>query len=418
MTILKARNGLLDQAARAAAGGTDVADATEDSLAYRGWTVVAGAFLQSFAAFFVAYSFAAFALLIERQFLSSRAEVVAIFALYTALMLMLAPLGGMVADRFGTRVSCLIGTAIMAAGLLLAASSSGLGVLLLCYGGLVGIGLAFVYVPCFAVVPRWFTRRRGLASGIAASGAAAGTVLGVPLSELLIGAVGWQSALALLAIGLLVVGTTGALMLAESPSYRGATAVQGPSLGEAVRGPGFRRFAVANVLGALALLTPLAQLVPHARSIGLEGPMVGYLMSLIGLGSFGGRLLLAPLSDRIGRVRSFGLLFGALGVSCLLWASADGLLVLGAFALLYGTIYGAIISLRASVTADLFRCRSMTTLTGLFTMVASLGTLAGTMVMGFSFDLLGGYRPAILVIGAGALVAGLVMLPLGRRPAA
>ncbi len=387
--------------------------ATEDSLAYRGWRVVAGAFLQSTAAFFVAYSFASFAAPIEAGFAAPRTEVVAIYGIYTALMLALAPLGGMVADRFGTRAACLIGTAVMAAGLLLAARTESLGGLHLFYGAVVGLGLAFIYTPCFAVVPRWFGKRRGLASGLAASGAAVGTMLGVPLCEPLVATLGWQGALSAIAFALLVVGSLGALLIAEAPVKPGAAA--GPSLREAVMNGRFAFFAAASLLGTLATLIPLAQLVPHARSQGLDAALVPYLMTLVGVGSLAGRILLGSLADRLGRTRSLALVHIGLGGSFVLWAVADGIVQLGLFALLYGAGYGAIIALRASVVVDNFKCRSMSTLNGVLNSVMSLGTLAGTMMLGLAFDLLGSYVLAILAIAASAIASGLLILQLARQ---
>jgi MFS family permease len=395
----------------AAAGGAT----GESVLSHRGWRVVAGAFLQSAAAFFVAYSFAAFALPIEGAFHAARADVVAIYGLYTGLMLALAPLGGMMADRFGTRASCVLGTLIMATALVLASLADGLRGLQFCYGALLGIGLAFVYTPCFAVVPRWFTRRRGLAAGIATSGAAVGTILGVPLAEALIGSVGWQQALSLLAIGLLAVGLAGALLISDAPAARGPGQAEAPRLAEVARGWRFRGVLLANLIGGLALLIPLGQLVPHARSMGLDGPMIAGLMSLVGLGSLAGRLLLGPLADRIGRTRAMGLLNLALGASFGLWLLADGLPLLSAFALAYGVFYGSIIALRASVVADLFRCRSMSTLTGVFASVVGAGSAAGTLLLGVTFDLTGTYGAAIVITGMAAIVSGLLYLRLAAQ---
>lgn len=398
-----------------ACGTAPARAAPEESLAHPGWRVVAGAFLQSLAAFFVAYSFASFAAPIEAGTQAARAEVVAIYAIYTAVMLGLAPLGGLVADRFGTRAACLAGTALMATGLLLAAERTSLAGLHLCYGAVVGLGLALVYTPCFAVVPRWFARRRGLASGIAASGAAVGTMLGVPLCDPLVAMLGWEKALSVLAIGLLGFGGLGALLLAEAPAPAGAAS--GPTLREAVTSRRFVRFLAANLLSAFAILIPLAQLVPHARGQGLDAALIPYLMTLVGLGSLAGRVLLGSLADRLGRTRSLGLLLMALGSSFLLWALGEGVAPLGLFALVYGAAYGAIISLRASVVVDNFRCRSMSTLTGLLNSVMSIGTLGGTLLLGLAHDHLGSYAPAILATGLAAVVAGLLILPLGRGPA-
>lgn len=387
----------------------------ETSLAYPGWRVVAGAFLQGLAAFSAAWAFAAFAVPIGEAFGASRATLGAVFGMQIGLMMVLAPLGGLLADRCGTRTTCLAGTALMAAGLLATAQAGSLSAVMLTYGVLLGAGLALIFNASFAVVPRWFTTRRGLAAGIAASGVALGTMIGTPVAMALVEALGWRVTIGWFGLALLLVGGAGALLLRDRP--RGAAAPDGPALREVALSPAFVRMVAGNALGGFATMIPLGYVVPSATAREVDAALLPLLMTLIGVGSLSGRVVLGGLADRVGRVRCFALLYLFQGAAFLLWLAATSFAAFAIFALLHGMAYGAIVALRPSVVADLFRCRSMTTLTGLVLCPLGLAAGLGATAMGWSFDATGSYAPAIAASALAAAAAGLLLLPLaGRRP--
>ncbi|MCA3585718.1 MAG: MFS transporter [Methylocystis sp.] len=366
----------------------------ETSLAYPGWRVVAGAFLQSLAAFSAAWAFAAFAVPIGETFGASRAALGAVFGMQIGLMMVLAPLGGLLADRCGTRATCLAGTALMAAGLLATAQAGSLGAVMLAYGVLPGAGLA---------------------AGIAASGVALGTMIGTPVAMALVEALGWRATIGWFGLALLLVGGAGALLLRDRP--RGAAAPGGPGLREVALSPAFVRMVAGNALGGFATMIPLGYLVPSATTRGVDAALLPLLMTLIGVGSLSGRVVLGGLADRFGRVRCFALLYLFQGAAFLLWLAAPGFAAFAVFALLHGMAYGAIVALRPSVVADLFQCRSMTTLTGLVLCPLGVAAGLGAIAMGWSFDATGSYAPAIAASALAAAAAGLLLLPLaGRRP--
>jgi MFS family permease len=77
---------------------------------------------------------------------------------------------GMLADRFGPRVVTCAGMLCIAAGLAGQQPGHVDGGRDLAYGVGIGVGIALVYTPAIACVQPWFTRRRGLAAGIASAG--------------------------------------------------------------------------------------------------------------------------------------------------------------------------------------------------------------------------------------------------------
>ena len=152
------------------------------------WVVVWACFGSLAVIFGVSYSFVAFFASFAAEFAAQRADVALVFGLCGLIYFVLGVGGGMLADRFGPRTVCMTGMACIAAGLLGTSLAQSMATVYLCYGVGIGIGIALVYTPSIACVQPWFTRRRGLAAGIASAGIGAGTLV-VPL--LASGAIAW-----------------------------------------------------------------------------------------------------------------------------------------------------------------------------------------------------------------------------------
>ncbi|MGB3934273.1 MAG: MFS transporter, partial [Burkholderiales bacterium] len=175
------------------------------SRAAYGWVVVLCAFTLMFVGFGAAYSFAAFFRAFESEFGASRAHVSLVFSLCAFLYFLLGAPGGMLADRYGTRIVALAGVGCLAAGLAAASCARSIEVLYATYSIGLGVGIGLTYVPSVAAVQPWFDRHRVLASGVAVSGIGAGNLLAPPLAAWWIDAFGWRGAyLALAACALLL----------------------------------------------------------------------------------------------------------------------------------------------------------------------------------------------------------------------
>ena len=141
------------------------------------WVVVWACFGSLAVIFGVSYSFVAFFTSFAAEFATQRADVALVFGLCGLIYFVLGVGGGMLADRFGPRTVCMTGMACIAAGLLGTSLAQSMATVYLCYGVGIGIGIALVYTPSIACVQPWFTRRRGLAAGIASAGIGAGTLV-------------------------------------------------------------------------------------------------------------------------------------------------------------------------------------------------------------------------------------------------
>ena len=187
---------------------TGDATSIDDELPY-GWVVVWACFVALAVIFGVAYSFAAFFESFTTAFTATRADVSLVFGLSGLLYFVLGAFGGMLSDRYGPRRVTSAGMLCIVAALLLGSMATSMLQLTLVYGIGLGVGIALVYTPSIGCVQPWFTRRRGLAAGIASAGIGAGT-FGVPLmAAAAIAQWQWRGAMVALAVGAAVIGSGG-----------------------------------------------------------------------------------------------------------------------------------------------------------------------------------------------------------------
>ena len=96
-------------------------------------------------------------------------------------------------DQYPVAVTSLAGMAL-ALGYIVAGLAPNLWVFALAHGVLIGgLGTAATFGPVIADITQWFTRRRGLAVGIAASGSYLSGAIWPPVVQHFVDAVGWRT---------------------------------------------------------------------------------------------------------------------------------------------------------------------------------------------------------------------------------
>ena len=200
------------------------------------WVAVWACFVALAVIFGVSYSFASFFESLSKAFSAQRADVSLVFGISGLVYFVLGAGAGLLADRFGPQRVCSAGMLFIAGGLLASSLAQSMAAIYAAYGVGVGVGIALVYSPAIACVQPWFTRRRGLAAGIASAGIGAGTVAVPLLATALIAAWQWRLAMQVLAVGVLVVGLVATLLLRRAPSAtaRSGGAVAGRTLRQAL----------------------------------------------------------------------------------------------------------------------------------------------------------------------------------------
>jgi MFS family permease len=374
-----------------------------------GWVVVGACFVALGVIFGIAYSFAAFFEPLVDDFGASRAEVSLVFGLSGLLYFVLGAFAGLAADRFGPRIVTSAGMVCIAAALVTGSLAPTMTVMTLGYGVLLGLGVALVYTPAIGCVQPWFTRRRGLAAGLASAGIGAGTLVVPLLAAAAIAAWQWRMAMAVLAGGVLVLGLAATLLLRPAPiaTRRAGATVSGLSLREALSGARFRWLYLMCLFAAPSMFVPFAHVSAAARDLGIGDAQAVGLVGLIGIGSLSGRFAIGALADRIGRGPTLVAVTASLGLSMLLWLAARDHLALAVFALWMGLSYGGAVSLMPALCMDFFGARAVSSIIGTLYTAAALGNLGGPWAAGQVFDATGSYAGVIVGCAACSAVATL-----------
>jgi len=401
-----------------------VAEPAGDEPRY-GWVVVWACFTALAVIFGIAYSFAAFFESFATEFGAARADVSLVFGVTGLVYFVLGAFGGMLADRFGPRIVTSAGMALIVVALLAGSGAGSMRQVTLAYGVVLGIGIALVYTPAIGCVQPWFTRRRGLAAGIASAGIGAGTLL-VPLAATAaITMWQWRGAMVALAVFVAVLGLAATWLLRPAPAAQraaaspgaGRTAVPGVPLGQALRSARFRWLYAMCLFGAPSMFVPFAHLSASARDLGVPEAQAVGLVGLIGIGSLTGRFAVGALADRLGRGPALLGVMASLGLSMALWLLAPGYVPLAVFALWMGLSYGGSVSLMPALCMDFFGARAVSSIIGTLYTGAALGNLAGPWVAGRVFDATGSYAPVIGACVALSAVATFAAWRAMRAPA-
>lgn len=381
-----------------------------------GWQVAASAFLATFTAFGVAYSFGSFFGPMADEFGSDRGATALFFSITTFLYFALGVITGHIADVRGPRPVLIAGGVFLVVGLLATSRVQSIWLGYLTYGLGVGLGVACAYVPMVAAVGGWFERQRTTALGIAVAGIGAGTLTVAPLSERLIESRGWRQSYVILAIGAAVLIAIAAIGARKPPVSKSVDA--GAGLSTLLRtNRSFWVLYLSMMLISISLFVPFVFLPDYVKTRGIDGS-AGWLIGIIGISSVIGRLGLGALASRASSMRLYRASILVLALSFLIWLFAQSsYAALVIFVVIAGVAYGGFIALAPAVTAEQFGAAGLGAILGALYTAAGVGGLVGPPLTGWIIDA-SGYRAALLVaMGFGlAAFAAIGLLPRAASP--
>ncbi len=376
-----------------------------------GWVIVAACSLMIFITYGLIYSYSVFFKPLAEHFQWDRATVSMVYSLAVIIRGAVSIGAGWLADRFGPR-KLLIGCGLfMGAGYLLASQVTALWQFFLAYAVVEAIGMSGIFGVGTALVSQWFTRNRGLALGIVASGSGLGTFLIVPGAERLVAALDWDGAFVVCGIAAGVLMILGASFLKRPPQdvaqLKSVTPQKGTPVAKSLRDSRLYLIMFCFLLFFFGTQMIMVHLVNHATDQGIDPLVAATFMSVIGIISIAGRLSIGVLADRIGvhlcMVIS-GLCLIASFVLALFTTTLWGFYL---FAVIFSIPYGGEVTLIPLVIGRYFGTRAMATLMGFTIFVIGLGGALGAWVAGRIFDVTGSYQWAFIigaVFGTGSLI--------------
>ena len=309
---------------------------------------------------------------------------------------------GRLADRLGIMVPAIIGSLALPAGFYLAAHASSILEISLAFCLLCGfLGSSFSMAPLIADISHWFSRRRGLAVGIAFSGSYVAGAIWPPILQRMFDAQGWRESFIDLALLTLILMALLSLLLYPKPTTNVQLTTAGSNnsnlTNSAISAGSLQSLICLAGFGCcVAMAMPQIHIVPYVMDLGhpamrgaeMLGLMLGFgIISRIGSGW---------LSDRIGGVATL-LLGSTLQLAVLIaFLTGNSLVFLYGISIAFGLSQGGIVPsytiiLRAFFPPKQAGWRISTSF--LFTVA---GMAFGGWVAGILYDLTGSYTVSFL----------------------
>jgi MFS family permease len=252
------------------------------------------------------YTLGLFAPYLAKAFHWNQATIMSGLLVMTVLIVLMGPLIGWLADRYGVRRVTLVSVVLFGVSLLgFALQDGSLSRYYLTWGVMAAVGAGTLPVTWTRAVNGWFDHRKGLALGLALIGTGVAALLLKPYTAWAIDAFGWRWAYVALAALPLLLAWPLALLCFKEPSPAAANAMgvtmaePGMTLGAALRDWRFWLIGGAFLPIAFAVGGPIPNMELLLSTHGLSRPQIFTLLPLIGFFVIGGRLVGGWLVDRI-----------------------------------------------------------------------------------------------------------------------
>lgn len=403
------------------------------------WLVIGIAFLTVAVAFGLRNAFAVFLIAVTEEFHWSRGLASGALMVGSIVWTAVAPVIGMLLDRYGPRPVLAGGALIMALGFVVSGLAHSVTTFYLGMGVLVGVGFAALPMTSQATfLSNWFIQKRGMAIGLAASGIGLGIWLLVPATQWMITEFGWRQAYFILAALLvLVVAPLNYFLQRQSPVEMNlkpdfgklGTAVPGRtkphnndgglSLRAALRTGRFWAFGFGVLCGAIPLHMVLIHQVAAVSDAGFSRESSAFALGMIGLFTAPAMIFMGVLADRLGRELSYTLGSASMmaGIALLMvigdWRQSW---VLYAFPPFIAVGFSSRQSLYPTIAADLFHGKAFGAVIGAIALFIGAGAGIGPWLGGAIYDWTGDYRAAFWIAQILSLLSvGFIWLTGARR---
>ncbi|MFH1031849.1 MAG: MFS transporter [Chloroflexota bacterium] len=402
---------------------------------FYGWWVVSAVFIISaYTSGIVVYGLTALFEPISKQFGWSYTQIslaASIRGLETSL---LAPLVGVLIDRWGARKLVFVGAAITGIGLLFLSRTNSL---LTLYGAfvLISVGIsASGGLILTTIVGHWFRRKLSLAISIAVCGGAFGGIL-VPLVTRIIDVFEWRTAMVIFGLGAWVIIWPLSLLLRHKPEQYGylpdgdvneksisiEDAIPVKSVGidigvrQALKSRAFWHISLGSMCLGLVAAAVVTHVMPYLSSIEISRSISSLVASGVALAGILGRLSFGWLGDRHDKrwITVIGFILSILGLLFFIYVPNVGTWLIVPFFIFFGVGWGGCIPLLPALLVEYYGRLKLGSILGFSMGIILIGNILGPPLAGWMYDNFGSYRGAwfasivITIIG----IAGLASAP-------
>ena len=334
-------------------------------------------------------------------------------------------LGGLAQDKLGPKRVTLAGSILIGTGMACTATIPGNApwLVYITYGIVGGLGVGTVYTSTIAAIQKWFPDRRGFASGMIVSAFGFSLVVFAPLAKSMLGGMGVPSTFLIFGVSFLVICSVCSLFIENPPegyTPNGYVAAQTVitnrqySPGEIIKTKQFYLLTggLLFTLPAYFILNPVFISLGAARGLSDELALIG--VSLTGITSAAGRLIVSWVSDKIGRKAAMIAIAAIILCASLIMITGEGVLFLICImSVSFG--FGGAASVYAAMTAESFGTRYGGMNFGLVMIGFGASALAFPIIS--NKLTVGGSYTSSFVLAAATCAVAIILVLLMKNPA-
>lgn len=401
---------------------------------FRGWWLVGGAMvMQTVLAALFMQVYGTYAVYWMAEFGWSRTTVSLAYSVHRTESGLLGPLHGWLLQRFSPR-------RVIAAGVLML----GLGFIVLGFVQdfnqfiavfmLMAVGASLCgLLSLMTVLVNWFERRRSTALSLMQTGMSIGG-LAVPLVAVALAAFGWRPVSMVSGLLVIAIGLPIARLMRRDPEQlglhpdgvppaelqAGGTARPRParpalSARQALGTWAFWSMSIGHAAAVAVVSAVLVHFVIYVtETLGLSVALAASILALMTAVSMVGQLLGGVVGDMVDKrlLTTVGMLGHALAMALMVGAASPAAVMVAA--VIHGLAWGLRGPLMGALRADYFGRESFAAVMGLSSMIVTIGSVGGPLLVGIVADRTGSYEPAFVALAVLAGVGSLGFATLGR----
>ncbi len=345
-------------------------------------------------------------------------------------------LAGKVQDKFGPRITAIIGGLLTGAGFVVISQTTSYWGWIVGFGVMAGMGIGFGYSAATPPALKWFPpKKTGLIAGIVVAGFGLASVYIAPLAQYLLANFGLQQSMLYFGIGFTAIVSFFALFLKNPPegyiadpsantAAAKAAVVEDKKPSEILKTAKFYVLWTCYFIGAGAGLMVIGSAKGLAKAS--MGEMAFLVVAIMAVGNAGGRITAGVVSDKIGRANTLVimlvfqavLMFLAIPVIDGVYTSAFAMPLLVTFMVFN---YGTNLALFPSFTKDLWGAKNFGMNYGILFSAWGVGAFALVRVSEMLRVKTGGFTMSFAAAGVllmvGAMLAGSLRTRKSEAPA-
>ena len=332
--------------------------------------------------------------------------------------------GGYAQDKFGPKKVTLAGSILIGAGMACTALVTGDSpwLVYITYGIIAGLGVGTVYTSTIAAIQKWFPDKRGFASGMIVSAFGLSLVVFAPLAKSMLGGLGVPNTFLIFGAGFLIICGLCSVFVQNPPQgyipkgytpTQATTQIRQYSPKEIVQTKQFYLLAggLLFTLPAYFILNPVFLSLGTERGLSDNLALAG--VAITGISSAAGRLIVAWVSDKIGRKVAMVSIAVIILTATLIMIASQGVLFLVCI-MLISFCFGGAASVYSAMTTESFGTQYGGMNFGLVMLGFGMSALAFPMISN-RLAAEGSYTASFILAAATCAVA-IILVSLMKNP--